>query len=135
MESKLKYQEGNIVNHYYDGDEYEQVTIVGQVYDRIHIQLPTGGGTEVDIKTINPIPLTAEWLERLGLKQKPPEPDDYQQWGNLHMTIAKYDDGFYLYVTATDPWHDQAVGKKIEYVHTLQNISLDLFGEELNIEL
>lgn len=83
----------------------------------------------------DPIPLTPEWLERFGLKQKPLEPDDLPQWSNLNMNIAQYTDGFYLYTVTSDPWHDQAVGKKIEYVHTLQNISLDLFGEELNVKL
>lgn len=83
----------------------------------------------------HPIPLTPEWLERCGLKQKPPEPDDLPQWENLNMNIAQYTDGFYLYTITSDPWHDQAVGKKIEYVHQLQNISVVLFGEELIIEL
>jgi len=86
-------------------------------------------------KDYSPISLTPEWLERCGFKQKPPEPDDLPQWQNLNMNIAQYTDGFYLYTITSDPWHDQAVGNKIEYVHTLQNISLDLFGEELKIEL
>lgn len=84
---------------------------------------------------LNPIPLTPEWLERCGLSQKPLEPDDLPQWSNLNMNIAQYTDGLYLYTVTSDPWHDQAVGKKIEYVHTLQNISLALFGEELNVKL
>lgn len=82
-----------------------------------------------------PVPLSPEWLERCGLKADLKEPDDYQTWSNLHMTIAQYHDGFYLYSTATDPYHSQAVGKKIAFVHTLQSISVDLFGEELKIEL
>lgn len=87
------------------------------------------------LEHLTPIPLTPEWLERCGLNADPKEADDYQQWSNLHMTIAQYHDGFYLYSTATDPYHSQSIGKKIEYVHRLQNISLDLFGEELKIEL
>jgi hypothetical protein len=82
----------------------------------------------------SPIPLTPEWLKRCGLTANPKEPDEYPQWSNLHMNIAKYDDGFYLYVTATDPYHSRSEGKKIEYVHQLQNISLDLYGEELTIK-
>lgn len=88
-----------------------------------------------DGASINPIPLTVEWLDRCGLIQKQLEPDDLPQWSNINMNIAQYTDGFYLYTITSDPWHDQAVGKKIEYVHTLQNISLDLFGEELNVKL
>jgi hypothetical protein len=82
-----------------------------------------------------PIPLTPEWLERCGLNADPKEADDYQQWSNLHMTIAQYHDGFYLYSTASDPYYSQSVGEKIEYVHQLQNISLALFGKDLKIEL
>jgi hypothetical protein len=89
----------------------------------------------ISAKKCDPIPLTPEWLERCGLKQKPLDPDDLPQWENLNMNIAQYTDGFYLYTVTSDPWHDQAVGKKIEFVHTLQNISLYLFGEELIIEL
>jgi hypothetical protein len=120
-----------------DVNEYRLGIIVMDVapYDKIY-KLDTG----MLINAVNgvsyrPIPLTPEWLERCGLKADPKEPDDYQQWSNLHMTIAQYNDGLYLYSTATDPYHSQAVGKKIEYVHQLQNISLDLYGEELNIEL
>lgn len=93
------------------------------------------GQTGTTEAPLNPIPLTTEWLERCGLTQKTIEHDDLPQWQNFNMNIAQYTDGFYLYTITSDPWHDQAVGKKIEFVHTLQNISLDLFGEELKIDI
>lgn len=101
----------------------------------LRVQKNNGESLLVSDGIIEPLPLTPEWLERCGLKQQPLEPDDLPQWSNLNMNIAQYTDGFYLYTITSDPWHNRAVGRKIEFVHHLQNIYLDLTGEELNVKL
>lgn len=143
----IKVNELRIGNYiYYCGfDENEIAEVTGIIVlgkDKYNLVIDahsqdgkTRTASRVQMEAVAPIPLTPEWLERCGLKQKPLEPDDLPQWSNLNMNIAQYTDGFYLYTVTSDPWHDQAVGKKIEYVHTLQNISLDLFSEELNVKL
>lgn len=135
---KAKYQEGNIVNHYYDGDEHEQVTVVGQVYDRVHIQLPTGGGTDVDIKTIEPIPLTPEWLGKFGFVTMDNE-YDYIDWGreDTYLKFSFIQSGLPVDQQPFIFEYDQGMGdQKIElkFVHQLQNLYFALTGEELTIK-
>jgi hypothetical protein len=94
-------------------------------------------GREADSPECNPIPLTPEWLEnRLGfeVRQEPDEPLMYTIL-KLDLCIASMEDGYYLRTENTDPWHNTNVGRKIEYVHHIQNIYLDLVGEELNVKL
>lgn len=131
----IDYDQGGNKFHDPDGDVECEIEAISKEYIELK---EIGSGVYLEAMTIDNcgfVPLTPEWLVRCGLNTNPYEPDEYPQWSNLHMNIAKYDDGFYLYVTATDPYHSQSVGKKIEYVHQLQNVSLDLYGEELTIEL
>lgn len=140
---KAKYQEGNIVNHYYDGDEHEQVTVVGQVYDRVHIQLPTGGGTDVDIKTIEPIPLTPEWLERCGFKEE--KKGFYVNYNRKDtegccldfLTLRRHEvSAFYELGREHEDYFELYTQNKhrILHLHQLQNLYFALTGEELTIK-
>jgi hypothetical protein len=140
---KAKYQEGNIVNHYFDGDEFQQVTVVGQVYDRVHIQLPTGGGTDVDIKTIEPIPLTPEWLERYGYIEMEYVYSDGSKTNAFVGKGRRYIIRYFKHIAETPyygvehspyPQSHNCIPGELRYVHQLQNLYYALTGEELTIK-
>lgn len=87
--------------------------------------------------SFEPVPLTPEWLgKRLGFeaRQDPDEPLIYSIL-KMDLDIASMEDGYYLRTNNTDPWCNTNIGRKIEYVHQIQNIYLDLTGEELNVKL
>ena len=74
---------------------------------------------------IQPIPLTEEWLVKFGIKY-----------------IGFDDDGDRVFSDGTEPWFEeidggfylQEYGRKIEYVHQLQNLYFALTGNELEIK-
>ena len=73
---------------------------------------------------LTPIPLTEEWLERLGFKFK--EGDDgpntwAQRAGDIFVTLSKYHGKFYYQ-------------RQVEYVHQLQNLYFALTGTELVVK-
>lgn len=70
------------------------------------------------------IPLTEEWLLKFGF-----ETDNIEWWNGL-ISIGIYKDG--LFFCPTEEIHVR-IGKKIQYVHQLQNLYFALTGEELII--
>jgi len=83
----------------------------------------------VKVKNITPIPLTEEWLERLGFhKGSIPEPDGSRcYYKGMLDVIFKTSNGF-IYSN-----HKASGHTKIEYLHQLQNIIFALEGVELEI--
>lgn len=83
-----------------------------------------GRGLATSIKYFDPIPLTEEWLVRMG----------FEEDGNLfHNKIALYKNGnggFNYNINFYE--HDNL--EPVEYVHQLQNIYFALTGEELTIK-
>ena len=77
---------------------------------------------------ISPIPLTHEWLERLGFKYTDTPDDDYSKNG-----ITIYGSPFEDYWRVEQINHIGMGQKppKIKYVHQLQNLFFALTGEEL----
>lgn len=72
-----------------------------------------------------PIPLTEEWLIKFGFEKR-----SAGYWDNATMEIFQYSTGnFYLSINA-----EYTEGERIEYVHTLQNISHSLYRQELTIK-
>lgn len=74
-------------------------------------------------KGIEPIPLTEEWLLKLGFELY----SEKEYHGNGLYPILVWDDGFWLDDNETGTIND----KPILYVHQLQNIHFVLTGEEL----
>ena len=74
---------------------------------------------------VEPIPLTEEWLLKLGFKKT--EWDNFNSYrlmiGNNDYTIVLYSDG--------NCEVGDIITCKIEYVHQLQNLYFALTGEEL----
>lgn len=88
--------------------------------------------------TNHPIPLTSEWLDRCGFSKEPNDDcDDCETYSITKMDggIATEKDGWYLKIIHIDGYHQQRVGRKIEYVHQLQNLYFALTGEELTINI
>jgi hypothetical protein len=85
-----------------------------------------------DSPEYKPIPLSEEWLLKLGFKDCP----GYSQRG----TYFELDDificltDFSVSLIADDPYCAHKVKQKIEYVHQLQNLYSALTGKELEIK-
>jgi len=73
---------------------------------------------------IEPIPLTEEWLLKLGAKLN----QDNKSFFDLgDFSFTKLEEGFIA-------WHrGHALGITIQYVHSLQNLYFALTGQELTI--
>ena len=90
-----------------------------------------------DNTIIEPIPLTAEWLKKLGFKREIMG----DMWIDLmtHYLVLKFMNGFYypMYVQLPEMGHEeeQRVSlNRIKSVHELQNLFFVLTGEELLIK-
>jgi hypothetical protein len=82
---------------------------------------------------IDPIPLTSEWLERMGLKQDHTK----QSWfhrvfvaADGRLQIEEYQDTFHI----SEDGGVFRVGPDLKYVHQLQNLFFALTGQELAVK-
>ena len=74
--------------------------------------------------TVNPIPLTEEWLLKFGFEKKIND-DDFDYWlkGEFDDTfLCEHADGF---------CYNFGFGHELKHVHQLQNLYFALTGEEL----
>lgn len=88
--------------------------------------------------SINPIPLTPEWLERCGfvIKHEASEQDPFTySILKMDLDLAKEDDGYCLRFECQDSYYDCNIGTQLLYLHQLQNLFFALSGEELNVKL
>lgn len=74
-----------------------------------------------DVEYLKPIPLTEEWLLRLGFEQFK---DGTKRFFNYSFMIQILEDRFAVYVL------DRII-KSVIYVHELQNLHFAITGEEL----
>jgi len=76
------------------------------------------------------IPLTEEWLLKLGLKKN----YDGNYGGDFDFSIEPK--SFDVIVSGAAGWenYERAIGKPLSYVHQLQNLYFALTGEELTIK-
>lgn len=91
-----------------------------------------------ELKGIDPIPLSPEWLERCGFERvKEEDSNHYLSYSILKLdgVITKQEDGWYQMITDVDGYYEQNVGVKLEYVHQLQNRYQSFTGEELQIKM
>lgn len=122
-----------LVNRFEDDDPWE--TTVEEI-EAMHItaSLIPRGGTWVKYEDLNPIPLTPEWLERLGFTTDGAGDDNHNEplWNHPN-TSYQFSDGSLVYNGESyDDWHD--IGS-VDYVHQLQNLFYWVTGEELQINL
>lgn len=78
-----------------------------------------------NIAEISPIPLTEEWLVKMGF-----ETDKIVWWNGL-MSVAEYKEGFFYLPTSQI---HLIRGQRINYVHQLMNLYFALTGKELVTE-
>ena len=85
-------------------------------------------GNQYNLAEIKPIPLTEQRLIDLWF-----ETDHYTFWknGNKKIQIGFFKDGFFLIWKGS---LQDRFGKKLEYVHQIQNVWFELTGEELTGE-
>jgi hypothetical protein len=86
----------------------------------------------------DPIPLTPEWLERLGATPFKSYVLDREDWslyvGEYESSRIMYGDGFvYCEVPDANMWCPFNI-RQLNYVHQLQNLYFALTGEELTIK-
>lgn len=85
------------------------------------------------VKSFDPIPLTEEWLVKLGFIQSDCE-TDYMEWDKYPISIGN-DGGLNDY--KNQPFYYEIewdYKKEIKYVHQLQGLYFALTGEELSPE-
>jgi hypothetical protein len=75
------------------------------------------------LKHFKPIPLTEDWLVRLGFRYYK-ETNGYAYRIHFRIQFVKSENGFMAYIDNTE-WHE------LKYVHQLQNLYFALTGEEL----
>ena len=75
------------------------------------------------IKDCKPIPITEEWLLKLGFKQN----GEWYEIGNFYIDSTNYQCGI------ENPKNIYNRLKKVDYVHHLQNLYFALTGEELTL--
>ncbi len=104
--------------------------VVGINYsDDFHVHMvELHGRTPININGISPIPITPEWLERLGFElHKPCGDEGFIKW--------KHKNGVYLLWIEGKFWHDHwSTGIWINSVHQLQNLYHALTGQELTVK-
>lgn len=90
-------------------------------------------------ETIQPIPITEEWLLKFGFKVGLNERDDEDDRIILHVyrnkiSIAEKNKTFYFYITIEDDTYYNFKWVELKYVHQLQNLYFALTGEELTLK-
>lgn len=93
-----------------------------------------GGITSLPNK---PIPLTEEWLIKLGLKKlKPwlysfPNSSELLLWSNRNEEFNHTEKNYFSFALIEEERGQRLFGKMVVYVHELQNTFFALKGEEL----
>jgi hypothetical protein len=78
-----------------------------------------------------PIPLTVEWMMRLGFEWNATDKRYYIQIGNT--LYLEYDTDFDCFI-APESWAGSCPWNIVKHVHQVQNLYFALTGEELNIK-
>jgi hypothetical protein len=93
---------------------------------------------EIDPDYLEPIPISPEWLERLGFEERHPRPYSYKDaycigtliWSERRLFKATLTSFVQLTDNNFMPSHEPLV----MYVHQLQNVFYSLTGKELEFE-
>lgn len=123
---------GNIVLYTQDNDELPVLKIDGD-NKTICLDLLLGLNMQVNEQDIEPIPLTPEWLERMGFVKNTREEWDGPKIELEHslewFTIKGYGPDSFMLMGS-----EWTTGKPFQFVHQLQNLYFALTGEELIIK-
>ena len=111
---------GNLILFYKDVIEINYI-------NKTHIGYGKGNFAPISFNNFEPIPLTEEWLIKLGFEKK----QRLYVLSFLRVEINKYINGKWEYTLL---FNDIKKIKEIKYVHKLQNLYFELTGEELTIK-
>jgi hypothetical protein len=131
---------GNLLNCGVDEDDSgKEIPMAGRVLqifqETIHWtnvlnQESIGDGyNSTDTRFIDPIPITPEWLGRLGFKYS----KTFKCY-SIDFELLFYSEGGEYWLCDQDAGKLQKIGKPFKHVHQLQNIYFALTGEELQLK-
>lgn len=127
---------GNIVRFGSD-DNYQEVIIIDGRNNTVHLDGKIQSGAVifsdllVDIADVQPIPITSEWLEQLGLEpQLGLFPSEYYLYGGIGLR-EEIGDGYVLMYYGPEETIDI---NEVYFIHHLQNIYHAVSGEELELK-
>lgn len=125
------------VGNWYTSTKW-QLPVMCQLSDiaEIHHRLEGAEEQYADVDEIfQPIPLTAEWLEKFGFYEKYKSVHSHWSKGGVGIEQAsdQDDDGYTIHPAPQEFFYQWNFN--IPFVHTLQNLYHSLTGEELTINL
>lgn len=86
-------------------------------------------GLEIQYIKATPIPLTEEWMERLGFRldvRQPGQFDEQEVWTKDGIDFYEHSEGWSIFFNFSKT--------HVRYVHQLQNLFFSLVGEELTVK-
>ena len=128
----IKPEELRIENWIYDRSKTRIVKVWGieSNHDQITVNHANGSVVyKVDLKDIEPIDLTEEWLLKMGFEDKYLTIDKKISSDFTMSLIPDKEGGYHFMPHATLKW-----GVDLKYVHQLQNLFFALKGKELTIK-
>jgi hypothetical protein len=141
----MKPKELRIGNLVFDKKQKRIVTVWGfeSNHDEIFVNYAQGSGVYfIDLKYIEPIPLTEEWLLKFGFEKEEIDTEDfleikYKKQINEEIFI-NYSDDFSCSLYYNEARAEKDLGvlpkwEQIKTVHGLQNLHFALTGEELTL--
>lgn len=125
---------GRVINIRSDGSYAPGVNINGGIIYRVGLIDQWGNQRDEHIIDLEPIPLTPEWLERMGF-----EFDEDNDFGDEQFYLIRDSEGdciVAIYHAKLDNKYfiELHPNAEIKYVHQLQNLYFALTGEELVIK-
>lgn len=115
---------GNLISH-----SSGKTLIVDEIHNvgAMASFLSEKGSVTAGVQFFEPIPITAEWLERLGFKE-------YHSTDVVRRFESTVFDDMVFHLSATNYVVVTHLFVRCEYVHQLQNICFVLKGEELTLK-
>lgn len=82
---------------------------------------------------LQPIPITEEWLLKLGFEKE--EGNLYSLYVDDNLDVSLWSDTYFSNPTIELTCNGKVVCKNIKYIHQLQNLYFALTGQELKLKI
>lgn len=117
---------GNLVHRLDLGTKQKRIESILEISERLTVTGPIKVICNYD--EIFPIPITEEWLLKLGFELKYEDEDDNSIYflNNFEITKDIFENIFWIDANIITP-------DRIEYIHKVQNIYFALTGKELTV--
>lgn len=119
----------------YEFQDAFRITSISEDNNNVSLIMPRGenGETGVDAKEINPIPITPEWLEKLGFTHDIDNLWSYKDFSIFPFLIGENGDCCSFFISYARAEEGRVWLVDCHYVHQLQNLIYSLTGQELSI--